>query len=99
MPPHTHDNHHGCDGFWTEQATDRVPPVPLTVDRREAARILGISERLLWSLTDAGEVPHARLGARVVYPIDELRHWLSQRVTGAKWRASTSSSTIHSKQE
>lgn len=49
----------------------------LAVGRREAARMLGISERLLWGWTKAGLIPHARIGARVLYPLDTLRRWLA----------------------
>ena len=81
------------------RTNEKEPPTPLTVNRREAARILGISERLLWTLTNSKEIPHVRIGARVLYPIDDLRVWLSQKVSGTKWRASHSSSTILPKQE
>ena len=52
------------------------PPKPLAVGRREAAAMLGISERLLWTWTNAKTIPHVRIGTRVLYPVDELRRWL-----------------------
>lgn len=52
------------------------PSERLAVNRREAARLLGVSERLLWTWTNAGEIPHVRLGTRVLYPIEQLRAWL-----------------------
>jgi excisionase family DNA binding protein len=53
-------------------------PVPaLALRPKEAARALGIGERKLWSLTNAGELPHARIGRAVVYPVRELETWLS----------------------
>lgn len=55
----------------------------LTVNRREAAQMLGISERLLWTLTNAGEVPHVRLGARVLYPVKALNEWIEERTSGS----------------
>lgn len=39
--------------------------------------MLGISERLLWTWTNAGVIPHVRIGTRVLYPVDQLREWLS----------------------
>lgn len=51
----------------------------LTVNRREAAAMLGISERLLWTWTNAGEIPHVRIGTRVLYPVSVLREWLEDR--------------------
>ena len=55
----------------------------LTVNRREAAEMLGISERLLWTLTNAGEVPHLRLGSRVLYPVEALKQWVEERTNGS----------------
>ncbi len=53
-------------------------PVPaLALRPKEAARALGIGERKLWSLTNAGELPHARIGRAVVYPVRELEDWLA----------------------
>lgn len=41
----------------------------------EAAQILGISRRHLWSLTRQGVVPHVRLGRRLTYTEESLRQW------------------------
>ena len=46
----------------------------------EAAKSLGIGRRLLWELTNRKEIPHLRLGRRVVYPVDALQAWLAERV-------------------
>lgn len=60
-----------------------VPAQPrLALSPKEAAVALGVSERLLWSLTAAGEVPHTRLGRRVIYPHDLLKRWLADRAEG-----------------
>lgn len=60
-----------------------VPAEPrLALSPKEAAIALGVSERLLWSLTAAGEVPHTRLGRRVLYPHDLLKRWLADRAEG-----------------
>lgn len=40
---------------------------PLLVDSIEAARLLGVSPRTLWDLTERGEVPCKRLGRRKLY--------------------------------
>jgi len=37
-------------------------PRPLAVGAKEAARMLGVSPRTLWTLTNAGEIPVARIG-------------------------------------
>lgn len=59
----------------------RVLPV-LAMRPAEAAEALGVSARLLWSMTKSGEIPHTRLGRAVIYPVDELRAWLAERATG-----------------
>lgn len=52
------------------------PTQPLLIDARQAAAMLSISARKLWSLTQANGVPHRRIGSRVLYPVDELRQWI-----------------------
>lgn len=55
----------------------------LAVSAREAAAMLGISERLLWTWTRSGKVPHLRLGVRVLYPVDLLRIWLNEQASSS----------------
>ena len=56
------------------------PETPcLAMRPREAAKALGISERLLWEWTDRGVVPHVRLGRAILYPVDSLRDWLQRQ--------------------
>ena len=50
---------------------------PLALRPKDAARALGIGERLLWSMTNSGEIPHVRIGRTIVYPVHLLRAWLS----------------------
>jgi predicted DNA-binding transcriptional regulator AlpA len=56
---------------------DADPP-PLALSAPEAATALGIGERLLWSETNAGKIPHVRIGRRVVYPIKQLQAYLER---------------------
>lgn len=61
------------------------PETPcLAMRAREAAKALGISERLLWEWTDKGVVPHVRLGKAILYPVDSLRDWLRQQAQKAE---------------
>lgn len=55
-------------------------PPHLALRPRQAAQALGIGERKLWELTQAGEIPHARLGKAVIYPVSALERWLSDQV-------------------
>lgn len=54
----------------------------LALRPKEAARALGIGERLLWQQTNAGEIPHCRIGRTVLYPVAALQEWLN--VSAAK---------------
>ena len=57
---------------------------PLGLRPKDAARALGIGERLLWTLTNQGKIPHLRLGQAVVYPVHVLRDWLTEQSRGVK---------------
>lgn len=57
-----------------------LPPEPLAVGEADAARMLGISTRTLFSLRQTSDIPHCLVGARVLYPVAELRQWLAARV-------------------
>lgn len=58
----------------------REPETPcLALRPREAAKALGVSERLLWDWIRQGTVPHARIGGVVVLPTDSLRDWLQRQ--------------------
>lgn len=56
---------------------------------REAAKALGIGERLLWSKTNAGEIPHLRIGRVIIYPVDLLRDWMAEQVAISTPRRNT----------
>jgi excisionase family DNA binding protein len=64
----------------TNTATKNEPETPcLALRPREAAKALGISERLLWEWTDRGIVPCVRMGKAILYPVDSLRDWLKRQ--------------------
>jgi excisionase family DNA binding protein len=50
---------------------------PLALRPKEAARMLGISTRTLWSWTDQGVIPSAKVGRNVLYSISALEQWLA----------------------
>lgn len=63
-----------------ESLRPAAPPIPvLALRSREAAKALGVSERTLWSWTHSGEVPHIRRDGTILYPVDDLRRWLSEQ--------------------
>jgi len=57
-----------------------IPPLTaerLAVSRREAATMLGISERSLDNWTKAGKLTARKIGARVLYPVQSLQEFLN----------------------
>jgi len=67
-------------------------PIRLALRSREAAEALGISERLLWTLTQGNKIPHARISKGiVVYPVDQLRRWLETSTSDSQPSASENS--------
>lgn len=63
-------------------STSGVPS--LLVDTREAARLLNISTRTLWTLTARGELPSVRIGRRVLYRLETLREFSERQEGGQK---------------
>ena len=70
----------------TEQSPQVDTPAPLALRPKDAARALGIGERLLWSKTNAGEIPHVRIGKAILYPVKLLNEWLAQQAKGGDRR-------------
>ena len=61
------------------------PAAPrLALRPKEAARALGISARLLWSMTNRGEIPCVRIGRCVTYPVAMLKNWLNEQANNSK---------------
>lgn len=56
-------------------------PDPLLVTPREAARLLSVSERTLWSIAAAGEIPRVRIGRAVRYRVADLRAYVDAPAT------------------
>jgi excisionase family DNA binding protein len=60
----------------------------LALRPREAAKALGISTRHLWQLTKDGHIPCVRVGSgkrkTVLYPVADLKAWLSGQTEAAK---------------
>ena len=51
----------------------------LLVKAPQAAEMLAISQRLLWSLTNRGDVPCLRIGRSVRYDVTDLRSWIESK--------------------
>ncbi len=52
---------------------------PLLVDRREAARMLGVSPGTIDNLRIAGELPSVKLLARRLFDVADLRRFIDAR--------------------
>ena len=63
----------------TGSAAGANPHPCLALRPKDAARILGISQRLLWQWTRTEQVPHIRIGNVVLYPVAGLERWLDER--------------------
>ena len=59
-------------------------PAPLAVDERTAAKMLSISPRALWSIRASGKIKAAKVGARVIYSVEELRRFLADAQEAAR---------------
>jgi excisionase family DNA binding protein len=57
--------------------TDDSPT--LLIKPGEAARLLEVSERKLWELTNRGDIPSVRIGRSVRYSRRTLERWITER--------------------
>ena len=57
-------------------------PLAILIPPKQAAAALAVSERTLWSLTKAGEIPSVKIGRSVRYDQADLRRWIQSRKTG-----------------
>jgi len=58
--------------------TERKDLERLALRPVEAARVLGVSPRTLWSWTRRGLIPYIRVGRVIRYPYSTLREWLAR---------------------
>jgi excisionase family DNA binding protein len=54
-------------------------PAPLLVDRREAARLLGVSPGTIDNLRTRGELPSVKIGARRLFDTRDLLRFIESR--------------------
>ena len=67
----------------TPDLLDQPSDHRLTVTHREAARLIGVSERTLWNYAAPnGPLPCVRLGRRRLYAIDDLKRFLRDAAAG-----------------
>lgn len=54
----------------------------LCFNAAEVSEQTGISISLVRKLTRSGEIPHIRVGRRILYPAEALAEWLTQQTVG-----------------
>ncbi len=64
--------------------TNNRQPRRALLTAKEAAGVLSISPRLLWSLTASGEIPCVRIRRAVRYDSDDLDKWIQEHKYGRK---------------
>ena len=52
--------------------------VPATLTADQVAELLGVSRDLVYERTARGEIPHRRLGRRVLYSRTRILQWLEE---------------------
>lgn len=57
---------------------------PLLISARHATAVLSISPRQLSKLIAAKQVPHVRIGRRVLFSPRALEEWIDARTEGAR---------------
>lgn len=62
----------------SDASTPTSPPA-LLVDRREAARLLGVSPGTIDNLRTRGELPSVKIAARRLFDVGDLRRLIDQR--------------------
>jgi len=70
-----------------------VPNRCLLLKPNETAAALAISPRLLWTITQQGELPCVRIGRAVRYDPDDLRAWIERQKAKGGERAGSDIST------
>jgi hypothetical protein len=61
-----------------QATTKTIAPAPLLVDACEAARILSVSERTLWSLTNTGVLQCVRINRAKRYAMADLTAYVDR---------------------
>jgi predicted DNA-binding transcriptional regulator AlpA len=77
----------GCTSAWAlsqrhgRKSSNAAPQLLLTAV--EAARVLSISPRTLWTLTKSGDNPVIQVGSRSIrYSVDDLKAWIGRKRQG-----------------
>ena len=61
-----------------------VPLAPLLVDQREAARLLGISPRTVFTLATSGRLPFLRIGRLKKFAVADIEAFIARERIGGE---------------
>jgi excisionase family DNA binding protein len=56
----------------------KIPPTPLAVSPRDAARLMGVSRSRIYELINAGELPAYKDGSRTLILVADIQAWLAR---------------------
>ena len=56
-----------------------LAPAALLLKTREAAKALSLSERMVWQLTNSGELPSVRIGRALRIAVEDLEAFIARR--------------------
>jgi excisionase family DNA binding protein len=65
------------------QQSQRDPDTPLLLSLKQASRALSLSERTVWAMVQTGDLPHVRIGRRLLFSTAALEAWIERRQTNS----------------
>lgn len=54
----------------------------LCLSAAEVSEMTGLSVSTIRTLTRRGEIPHIKVGRRILYPLNRIENWLAQNTIG-----------------
>lgn len=79
----------------TDTTTTPTPIVERLLNYREAGKLLGVTERTIWTLVDQGELPAVRFGRSVRIDPADLRNYINRSKTTAPGSANQRKGADH----
>lgn len=52
---------------------------PLCINTSEACKMLGLGRTKLYTMLKEHQIPHIRVGGRILIPVKELENWLHEQ--------------------
>lgn len=54
----------------------------LAVSVKQAAKLIGVGKNTMYAAVAAGDVPHVKVGRRILIPVSRLEQWLEENTQG-----------------